>query len=144
MGGVCGVPWRQRFSEACNHGLSGDKVLSVFREDSPISDLHVPPILRRRRSQTFFPHFPAISADFKMLDKVADMINADLIVGASLLHPTDSRFLVEFVVVGILKWGPPPPPLVFLAYWEQTPMSASMFSAVPGSVSSVPSPHIIA
>lgn len=40
-----------------------------------------------------------------MLDKVADQTGAKFILGAPMLHPTDSAYLIEFINDGILKYG---------------------------------------
>jgi hypothetical protein len=47
---------------------------------------------------------PTNQPDFKMLEKVAKGTGARLILGAPMLHPTDSRYMVEFVTQGILKY----------------------------------------
>lgn len=46
-----------------------------------------------------------------MLDKVAKATGARFILGAPMLHPADSRFMVEFVKDGILKYVSCPYPV---------------------------------
>jgi hypothetical protein len=48
----------------------------------------------------------AAQSDFKMLDKVAKETGAKFIIGAPMMHPTDSSFIVDFVVRGVLKYVP--------------------------------------
>lgn len=40
-----------------------------------------------------------------MLNKVADQAGAKFILGAPMLHPTDSAYLIEFINDGILKYS---------------------------------------
>lgn len=81
-----------------NVGVNGNSGMLVYLSTTKLSLNELDKWTGARKLLEIFPD------DFRMLDKVGDETGASFIVGAPLLHPTDSRYLVEFMVDGILKY----------------------------------------